>query len=316
MEARANHLLVGAFVLGLGAALVAFTLWVAKVELGERRPAYNIFFTGSVTGLKEGSPVRYRGVLAGTVAEIRIDPDNVERVRVTIRVDREIPMKADVVASLEMLGLTGSAYVQISGGSHAAAMLTSDPDHIPEIAAKSSTLAEVFEAAPSLARGLVEIEQRLVRILSPENEQRLARTLENLHGMSERLAGAARDVGETMTLVKTTANHMDEMLGEVRQRADTMAGNVNRTLTEMTDTSQEARQLSQSLRVLSDQMAGLIKENRVPIRDFTSVGLYELSLLINEMRELATSLSRVSTQIERGPVEFLFTGTKREEEKK
>jgi len=46
----------------------------------------------------------------------------------------------------------------------------------------------------------------------------------------------------------------------------------------------------------------------VPVRDFTSVGLYELSLLISEMRELTVSPSRVSSQIEKGPVEFLAQG--------
>ena len=199
---------------------------------------------------------------------------------------------------------------------------------IPEIRSKASGLAEVFETAPHLAHQLVEIGDRLTRLLSPENEQRIASSLDNLHKMSADLAASARNVGETMALVKTTATHMDGLMGDIRTRADTVTGGVigvlgklqgmldtlnNQTgtvMAEMVKTSAEARELSQSLRGLSDQTAAAIKENRVPVRDFTSVGLYELSLLISEMRDLTTSLSRVSGQIEKGPMEFLFTGSK------
>ncbi len=333
MEARAHHFFVGLFVLALGAALVGFTLWVAKVELGEKRPPYYVFFDGSVTGLKEGSAVRYRGILVGTVSEIRIDPANVERVRVMVALDAATPIKTDAVASLEMSGLTGNAYVQITGGSRAADTLTRTAGEIPVIRSKASGMAEVLETAPHLAHQLMEISDRLTRLLSPENEKRVAETLDNLHKMSTDLAASAHQVGETMTLVKTTATHMDGLMGDIRARADTITGGVTGILgklqgmldtlnsqtgvvmAEMVKTSAEARELSQSLRGLSDQTAGAIKENRVPVRDFTSVGLYELSLLISEMRDLTTSLSRVSGQIEKGPMEFLFTGGKQGQEK-
>ena len=328
MEARAHHFLVGLFVLVLAAALVAFTLWVAKVEIADKRPPYNIYFDGSVTGLKEGSPVRYRGILVGTVSEIDIDPDNVERVRVKVSLDAGTLIKSDAVASLEMFGLTGNAYVQITGGSREAPLIARTGDAIPVIPSRASGLAEVFESAPRLAHQLTEIGDRLTRLISPENERRISASLDNLHEMSASLAGSARDVSDTMAMVKTSATHLDGLMTDLRKQSDAVVGNVNGTLTQMrttmdsvdhhaavamdevVKTSAEARELSQSLRQLSDQTAGAIKENRVPVRDFTSVGLYELSLLISEMRELTTSLSRVSSQIEKGPVEFLFTGTK------
>ena len=331
MEARANHFLVGLFVLTLGTALIAFTLWVAKIELGEKRPPYYIAFDGSVTGLKEGSSVRYRGILVGTVSEIAIDPANTERIRVRINVDPATPIKADAVASLEMSGLTGNAYIQIVGGSQTSPLLHGNADDIPTIRSRSSGLAEVFESAPRLAHQLTEIGDRLTRLLSPDNEHRIAESLDNLHEMSVTLAAAARNVNDTMAAAKTTAQHLDGLVADMRQQSDTALGNVNSTLTqlrttlesidghaavamtEVVKTSTEARELSQSLRQLSDQTAGAIKENRVPVRDFTTVGLYELSLLISEMRDLTVSLSRVSSQIEKGPMGFLFSGTRSDE---
>ncbi len=327
MEARAHYFLVGIFVLGLGSALVAFTLWVAKVEMVENRPPYYIYFDGSVTGLKEGSPVRYRGILVGTVSEIRIDPENVERIRVKVSLDPGTPIKADATAALEMFGLTGNSYVQITGGSREALLIERHGDQIPEIPSRTSGLTEVVDAAPHLAHQLSEIGDRLTRLLSPENERRVTDSLANLHQMSIDLAASAHNIGETMTLVKSTAVHLDGLMTDLHEKTDAVVGNLNHTLdqmrttldkvdghadvamTEVVKTSVEARELSQSLHQLSDQLAGMIKENRVPVRDFTSVGLYELSLLISEMRELTTSLSRVSSQIEKGPMEFLFTGS-------
>ena len=191
----------------------------------------------------------------------------------------------------------------------------------------------MVDAAPHLAHQLSEIGDRLTRLLSPQNERLIADSLVNLHQMSVDLAASARNVNDTMTLVRSTATQLDGLMSDLGQHSESVIGNVNRTLdkmqttldrvdghadtamAEVVKTSTEARELSQSLHQLVEELSGMIKENRVPVRDFTSVGLYELSLLISEMRELTTSLSRVSSQIEKGPMEFLFTGSRTDSDK-
>ena len=132
METRASYVLVGSFVLALVAGLLVFTAWIAKVQLDETRETYRIYFTGSVTGLQQGSPVRYRGVPVGTVSDIRLDPDNVTRVRVTIEVQNGTPIMSDSIASLEVQGITGGAYVQISGGTVGGKRLTATDAELVE----------------------------------------------------------------------------------------------------------------------------------------------------------------------------------------
>ena len=112
LEIRASYVIVGAVVLVLLAGLAASAC-------GSSRPGstatarYEIAFAGSVSGLPEGGQVLYRGIPVGRVGDIRIDPDNVETVLVAVEVDRETPIKADTVATLEFQGLTGIAYVQL-----------------------------------------------------------------------------------------------------------------------------------------------------------------------------------------------------------
>src|SRR5690242_10503168 len=110
METRAQHVLVGAFVLGILVAIVIAVVWVARVQFNREFSYYDIFFTGSVTGLNTGAAVRYNGVQIGRVDEIRIAPSNVEQVRVTIEVDGTVEIKEDAVASLELQGVTGYAF--------------------------------------------------------------------------------------------------------------------------------------------------------------------------------------------------------------
>jgi phospholipid/cholesterol/gamma-HCH transport system substrate-binding protein len=63
---------------------------------------------------------------------------------------------------------------------------------------------------------------------------------------------------------------------------------------------------SKSFSVVADQLDALVKENREPLRDFSSTGLNELTLFLNEARVLVASMTRISNQIERDPARFFF----------
>ena len=115
---------MGSLVLLLVAGLVAFIIWAVKADVDAKHTYYHVYFTGSVSGLSKVSEVRYRGVPIGTVTDIRIDAENVERVQVTLDVSGETLIKEDSVASIEMQGITGVALVQISGGRQDSADLT------------------------------------------------------------------------------------------------------------------------------------------------------------------------------------------------
>src|SRR5579871_6449470 len=119
METRGHYIIVGAFVLLMLTGIFVSIVWLARGQFQREGQIYDIFFRGTVTGLSEGAPVRYKGVPIGLVVTIRLDPENVERIRVRIEVDTGTPIKEDAVASLEMQGITGLAFVQITGGSNA-----------------------------------------------------------------------------------------------------------------------------------------------------------------------------------------------------
>ena len=151
METRADYVAVGAFVLVVLVGVLVAVLWLARVEFNRDFAFYDIYFSNSVAGLASGSAVSYNGIRVGRVTELRIDPQDLKRVRATIELDQTAPIKEDTVASLTTQGLTGATYIEISGGSADAAPLTAQPgQRYPVIASRQSGFERVLTSAPEV----------------------------------------------------------------------------------------------------------------------------------------------------------------------
>lgn len=304
METRASYILVGSFVLALLAGLFAFSIWIAKVQLERSRDAYHIFFTGSVTGLQTGSPVRYRGIPVGTVTDLRLDPSNVGQVRVTVELQEDTPIKVDSIAALEMQGITGGAFVQITGGTELSERLK-DAEHrgIPVIPSRPSTLSEVVESAPRLLQRILELTNRAAELLSQDNQVALGETLQNVRTLTTHLAKAADGLDETLEKVDAVLPHLDATVVQAGRTLGSLETNAKQLTGDLHD-------LSQALTRTSAQVNTMLAENRAPVHDFTTTGLYEFTLLITQLRDLSGQVSRVVTRIENDPSNFLFGGTR------
>ena len=150
METRASYVIVGTFVLALIAAAFAIVIFLTRTTFEDTPKPYMSYFTGSVTGLQAGSPVRYRGVPVGTVTDIRIDPADVERVRVVMEILRATPIKTDTVATLGLQGLTGLAYIELAGGTRESQPLTPVGEaKIAVIESRASGIEQVWRKLPN-----------------------------------------------------------------------------------------------------------------------------------------------------------------------
>src|SRR5579864_5860880 len=196
METRANYVMVGSFVLVIIAGIFVAILWLAHTQFNQQYVNYDIYFTGSVTGLSVGAPVNLNGVNIGRVTEIRLDPNNPDQVRVTIEADAQAPIKSDSVASLELTGITGIYYIEISGGSREAPPLTpQEGQRYAVIAAKPSRFASLVASAPEVLNKVIEVADRLSLILDEKNRLAIAQTLANLQQFAEVAKRDADEVG-------------------------------------------------------------------------------------------------------------------------
>jgi phospholipid/cholesterol/gamma-HCH transport system substrate-binding protein len=308
METKANYVAVGAFVLGIMIVLFVSVLWVARVQFRDEFKRYETFVHGPVTGLGVGAIVRLNGIDVGRVADIAFDPDNSLQVQVGLRIKEGTPIKSDSVVSMESQGLTGVSYVEISGGNQGSPLLEPKPGHkVPIIQSKPSALQQVFESAPDLLAHFVVIADRLSLLLDDKNITSLSDTLSNVSQITGAVASRQDDLKAILgTGAKATAN-LDQTLTEFRAtvaKYDTIAGQASQALVGANETVKKLDQLSASL-------TGLVNDSRPQVRDFTTVGLPQLTQLLSETRTLVASLTKVSSELERDPQRFIF-GDRRE----
>ena len=319
METRASYILVGSFVLGLIGAAFAFVIWLTSVEFEEVPKRYLIYFEDSVTGLAVASPVRYRGVPVGSVTDIRIDPDNIERIRVTVDISAETPIKTDTEATLGLQGITGIAFILLSGGMNESQSLKPGPDkELAVIPSRRSGLEQVLESAPELFKKAVILADRLTRLVDDHNLETVAKTLDNAElligslaarsGQFERLID---DAGATVDSLRRVSDSLEALATDLRAKIGPLTDQATGVMTDARATMAEIRTTTRSLVKVADLMEAVVAENRDPILDFTTGGLYEISHFVSEARTLVNGLTRLSAQIERSPARFFFGDTQK-----
>ena len=69
----------------------------------------------SVTGLRNGAPVEIAGVNIGRVTSISLDPDTYLAI-VVMRINEDVKLSDDVMASIKTSGIIGDKYVAIAPG--------------------------------------------------------------------------------------------------------------------------------------------------------------------------------------------------------
>ena len=314
METRASYTIVGAFVLAFFFGMVGAIVWLADFELDAENARFHILFDGSVTGLQTGNPVRYRGIPVGIVQEMEINPDNVEQVRVTIEVPVETPIKQDATASLEFQGLTGVAFVQISGGTHDAPNLRAEPgDELPIIPSTPSQIEELFEKAPELLTRFIGLVDRANEILNATNQQNIQQTLSNLTEFTGALAESSGDIqrllsegGSTLEQFKATAREAEILIGAFADRSDSIAALAEKTLIDVDSLVVEAEGLvTTGIPVLEQtgqtmvQVEGIVQELRPhvgPLAESTKLSLDEFNKIAVDLRYAARNIGNAADE--------------------
>ena len=296
METRANYVLIGAFTLLTAAFLLLFGLWAAKYTSDKDWRYFNVIFDEAVTGLTEGGSVQYNGISVGTVDKLSLAPDDPRKVIAKVKLRASTPVKVDTHAKLSFTGLTGTAFIQLTGGSPDAALLVGTEDEIPTIITESSALQNIAETANKLVA-------RLDKVLSDENINNIAKTLENL----ENATGAISDQRADLSALIVNARISSEKLANTLDTTNNAVNSIDRELV------QKLPQLIAKLDSTLSRMDSaannadkLIGENRGAINSFTQDGLSQLGPTMEELRALVRDLRKISARFEDNPAGYVL----------
>lgn len=215
MASASTHFKLGLFtLLGILAALAAmFGLGVRGVRADS--VSYHTYFDESVQGLEIGAPVKYRGVLIGSVSDVRIAPGR-KLVDVTLSLDAAeveglhlAEKKPELRAQLGTQGITGVKLIDLDFFDPKTSPMPELPFAPAEnyIAAKPSFLTGVYASLEVVGDRLPELIDATVAAL-----QKVTLILDDLHGahIPERLVKAIDTVNGSAAELGSLLHHIDQ----------------------------------------------------------------------------------------------------------
>jgi phospholipid/cholesterol/gamma-HCH transport system substrate-binding protein len=278
MESQPNYTIVGLFVIGFMLGIVAFVIWMARMDIEGQSAIYDIYFEGSVTGLRVNEQVRYHGLPIGYLTALEVDKADPELIRVRVKISEPSLIREDTIASIEAKGLTGYSYIQIVGGNSNSPLLKAKKgEHYPRIKSRQSKIEELFSDAPKVMRRLTKLTETLNKFFDKETNQILKDTLVETRE-------AAKAIGTAFAKIETHASRITTDFNKITSEVDRTAG---------------------ALRDLAIDTQGVIRNNKDAIEIFTNNGLFAFSKLMTETSSAVEGLNRVVGQIEKSPGDFL-----------
>lgn len=134
------------------------------------------------------------------------------------------------------------------------------------------------------------------------------RILDNIEEATFEMRAASAGVNDLVTTLESN-------VGQLADSADATLSVARGTLTGLDQVVAQdlrlvladARLTAQSVVTETSQLLNaMVAENREPLGDFATEGLYELSGMISDMRVLMTGLSRLADRLESDPTQFFF----------
>ena len=114
MEPEARYTMIGSVLLAIVVALVAGFVWLSSSGRASDFRFYTIYFERqSLEGLQVGGDVNMRGVKVGRIENFTISRDNINKVKVTIRVARATPVSENTTAVVARSIVTGLARINL-----------------------------------------------------------------------------------------------------------------------------------------------------------------------------------------------------------
>lgn len=300
MERETNYVAVGTFVLVVLAMATVFVLWYTNSSDRREYQRYEIYFAGSVSGLQEGSTVRYLGVNVGRVARIRLDTRTANRVLVLVDVDKATPVRPETVARLSMQGITGLLYIDLSQVAEVGHTLADVPSQeYPVIHSATSDFDRLIAGMPSLVADATRVTHQLNKLLADDNLVALAAVIRNARAMSEPLPQAAREAAQLIHETRA-------LVADLRETAKGAGHLVNTAGPELESTLANLKATSEGLAAVSQRVDALIARHEADLDDFAGQGLGEVTALAAESRAAAAEVRDLVQSLREDPSRLIY----------
>ena len=295
MENRAYALMAGLFTVIFLLAAAAAIWWLGDTR--ELTYRYILETRGSVTGLNLEAQVRYRGIRAGKVDDIRPDPRDPATLLVEISLGRQYRLTSNTVAKLNYQGITGLAYVMLEEGEGGAGQpLEAGGSEPPRLRIQPGLIERLGSKAGDIAGQVAELSVRLNRLLDERNLNNLAQSLDNLAVASEGL----KELPPLVADIRRALASVD--LG----RLDKLLVHLEKTAGETAPLTAETRALVGTLHTLALRFDSLTATAGGVGERLNAETLPRTDALIRELTAASRRLDRLLDTLNETPQAMLF----------
>jgi phospholipid/cholesterol/gamma-HCH transport system substrate-binding protein len=311
MSAPTNHWKLGLFVISSLVLGLMGIVFLAGRALQEDTVRYTSFFDEAVTGLNTGSPVSYRGVSLGNVAEINIAPDRrhveieydlgvdeLERLGLIKRGQR-LRLPPDIRVQLGSSGVTGTKFLQIDFFDEKTHPAPEVPFRLPwnYIPATASTYKSLEDSVTKAVDQFPVLASQVDQVLTQINE--LLREI-RAQKLPEQAADTLADADAVIAVLQKKLEQVP--MSELTADARSALQGVNRTLVKadaLIDQIGSEQGVLHSVQRASDGI-GDMAGNATGVVNDVGTTLRDLRETIDAVRSLAEALERDSDMLIKG----------------
>ncbi|HNW94206.1 MAG TPA: MlaD family protein [bacterium] len=281
-----QEMIVGIFTAAAIIGLITMVFVLNKTIILSSNNSYVVTF-GFIDGLEPAAPVRYAGLTVGKVESIEMSGDSSARMRVHIRVRDDVPLREDVYAGINTLGMIGEKYVEIVPYGDTLPVLAAgasirgrNPLMMTEIMQRGEQIVEVLQSTVSGVNTIVsdrDVQAQIRRIVANAGT-----AVDNANGLMSSLHTVASenraDVRTTVHNVSIASGELPQVLRELRS----VAANIDAT--------------ASAVRTFSTTANGITAENRE-----------NLQKILANLETTSRNLKGFSADIEANPWKLLRT---------
>ncbi len=263
---------------------------------------YIAFFEGeSLSGLEQGATVKFSGVPIGKVEKISYLPNDLQRVRVEMKIQSDFPMKTDMVATTGAMGITGLKYIEITGGSNESASLKPGS----EIRTRKSSISAITGKAEAIVAKIELLLNHLNEISNPDSIKGIKRIIDNVAFITE---DVKKFTDETAPDIKKITGG----IGQLVVRLDSIAQNIDEITSVFKQNISGDRigkavanidSAANALKSVADNIAMMVRQSR---EDFTAA--------MENIRQASENADQLTRNLVENPSLLLRSETQKERE--
>lgn len=294
MEPEARYTTVGATLLALVLAVVLGMTWLARTGARADFRYYTIYFERqSLEGLQVGGDVNMRGVKVGRVESYSISRQNINRVQVVIRIDRNSPVSTNTVAIVDRNILTGLARINLTTpGQPGPELAAVQPDEsYPVIPEGQSDIEQLTGAVNRLAITGASALANMEQLLNKENRDAFSTALANLRDVSGALSARMGRLDEVADALAKSAVDFSKSSREIAEAVEGVTSGAQPAIKE---THAAMRELARAMQALERETNAVAKR----LDHAADSGANEIRATAQELRSSAEIVSRAADRLQ------------------